>query len=208
MSECAELEKLSAFASRRIRCFYSFGVAHTWTMIYVPPSLLLYIAPLWLRKVFHFGDGSSAPSKRCPRSQSDGTGRIPTRQCMRHISGITALGKVSAVVAAAGISMSPHACEGPIGGLATLHVDAAMPNFLIPEICSRVQPTAMEKVWEEWFGFPAIHKVNGRFPLPDKPGLGFELTEGAPKKLPFGGHALWRASFMRTGLWLSGNVLA
>ena len=27
----------------------------------------------------------------------------------------------------------------------------------------------------------------GRFPLPDKPGLGFELDEGKLKKYPFGG---------------------
>ena len=42
---------------------------------------------------------------------------------------------------AAGISMAPHACEGPIGGTATLHVDAAMPNFLVQEICGGVNPS-------------------------------------------------------------------
>ena len=41
---------------------------------------------------------------------------------------------------AAGISMAPHACEGPIGGLATLHVDAAMPNFVVQEICGQIEP--------------------------------------------------------------------
>ncbi len=35
------------------------------------------------------------------------------------------LRKVGAMAEAAGISMAPHACEGPIGGIATLHVDAA-----------------------------------------------------------------------------------
>jgi len=29
--------------------------------------------------------------------------------------------------------------------------------------------------------------VNGRFPLSDKPGLGFDLSEDAFKKCPFGG---------------------
>ena len=48
--------------------------------------------------------------------------------------------------------MAPHACEGPIGGLATLHVDAAMPNFVVQEICSSVDPARTEKVWEEWLG--------------------------------------------------------
>lgn len=106
---------------------------------------------------------------------------------INHVGGITALWKVAAMAEASGISMAPHACEGPIGGLATVHVDAATPNFLVQEICSGVQPAQKEKVWEEWLGFPAMRMVDGRFPLPQKPGLGFDLTEAALKKYPFGG---------------------
>ncbi len=106
---------------------------------------------------------------------------------INHVGGITALWKVGALADASGISMAPHACEGPIGGLATLHVDAAMPNFLVQEICGQVQPGRQEKIWEEWFGFPAMRMVDGRFPLSQKPGLGFELSEEALKKYPFGG---------------------
>ena len=106
---------------------------------------------------------------------------------VNHVGGITALWKVAAMAEASGISMAPHACEGPIGGLATVHVDAAMPNFLVQEVCSGVQPEMKEKVWEEWLGFPAMRMVDGRFPLPEKPGLGFDLSEDALKKYPFGG---------------------
>ena len=106
---------------------------------------------------------------------------------INHVGGITALWKVGAMAEAAGISMAPHACEGPIGGTATLHMDAAMPNFLVQEICGGVRPSATDKIWEEWFGFPAMRMVNGRFPLPEKPGLGFDLTEAALAKYPFGG---------------------
>ncbi|HYM13815.1 MAG TPA: enolase C-terminal domain-like protein [Bryobacterales bacterium] len=88
---------------------------------------------------------------------------------------------------ASGISMAPHACEGPIGATATLHVDSAMPNFVVQEICSGVEPGEKEKIWAEWFGFPAMRMANGFFPLPEKPGLGFELTEQALAKYPFGG---------------------
>lgn len=109
-------------------------------------------------------------------------------QCdINHVGGITALWKVGAMAEASGISMAPHACEGPIGGIATIHVDAAMPNFLVQEICSGVQPGEKEKIWEEWLGFPAMRMVNGKFPLPEKPGLGFELSEESLKKCPFGG---------------------
>jgi galactonate dehydratase len=106
---------------------------------------------------------------------------------INHVGGITALWKTAAMAEVSGIKMAPHACEGPIGGLATVHVDAAMPNFLVQEICSGVKPEFKEKVWEEWLGFPAMRMVNGRFPLPEKPGLGFDLTEDALKKYPFGG---------------------
>jgi galactonate dehydratase len=103
------------------------------------------------------------------------------------VGGITALWKVGAMADASEIAMAPHACEGPIGGLATVHVDAAMPNFLVQETCSGVEPGPKEKVWEEWLGFPAMRMVDGRFPLPERPGLGFDLTEDALKRYPFGG---------------------
>jgi galactonate dehydratase len=106
---------------------------------------------------------------------------------INHVGGITGLWKVAALAGISGVSMAPHACEGPIGGIATLHVDAAIPNFLIQEICGGVKPDAKDKVWEEWLGFPAMRMVNGRFPLPEKPGLGFDLSEDALKKYPFSG---------------------
>jgi galactonate dehydratase len=106
---------------------------------------------------------------------------------INHVGGITALWKVGQMAALSGISMAPHACEGPIGGLATVHVDAATPNFLVQEICSGVEPRASEKAWEEWLGFPAMRMVNGRFPLSEKPGLGFDLDEKALARYPFGG---------------------
>jgi galactonate dehydratase len=118
---------------------------------------------------------------------------------INHVGGITALWKVAACADASGISMAPHACEGPIGALATVHVDAAMPNFLVQEICSGVEPGPKEKVWEEWLGFPAMRMVNGRFPLAQKPGLGFELSEDSLKKYPFGGTKPMARVFHRDG---------
>jgi galactonate dehydratase len=106
---------------------------------------------------------------------------------INHVGGISALRKVAAMASYSNISMAPHACEGPIGGLATLHVDCSIPNFLVQEICSFVTPGEKEKVWGEWFGFPAMRMVNGRIPLPNKPGLGFELSEASLNKYPFGG---------------------
>lgn len=104
-----------------------------------------------------------------------------------HVGGITAVWKTGALAAASGLSMAPHNCTGPIGGLAAINVDAAMPNFLVQEVCSGVLPGQNEKVWEEWLGFPAQRMVNGKYPLSDKPGLGFDVDEEALKRYPFAG---------------------
>lgn len=115
-------------------------------------------------------------------------GTVDILQCdINHVGGITALWKVGAMAEASGCYMAPHACEGPIGGIATLHVDAAMPNFIVQEICSGVEPTFKERLWEDWLGFPAMRMREGYFPLPDKPGLGFEVDEAKLAKLPFKG---------------------
>ena len=106
---------------------------------------------------------------------------------INHVGGITGLWKVASMAGISGVSMAPHACEGPIGGLATLHVDASIPNFLVQEICGAVEPSRQDEIWQEWFGFPAMRMVNGRFPLRQNPGLGFELSEAGLAKFPFRG---------------------
>jgi galactonate dehydratase len=40
-----------------------------------------------------------------------------------------------------------------------------MPNLVVQEICGQVKPGTADKIREEWFGFPAMHMVDGRFPL-------------------------------------------
>ena len=124
---------------------------------------------------------------RLPRTDRDGRRSIFLQTDINHVGGITGLWKVAQMAAVSGISMAPHACEGPIGGLATLHVDAAMPNFVVQEICGQMKPGPTDKIWEEWLGFPAMRMVDGRFPLSEKPGLGFELSEASLAKFPFGG---------------------
>jgi galactonate dehydratase len=118
---------------------------------------------------------------------------------MNHVGGITALWKVAMAAAASGISMAPHACEGPIGMLASLHLDSAIPNFLIQECCGSVVPQLRDKIWAEWFGFPAMRMVNGKYPLPEMPGLGFHLTEEALSKYPFRGSRPMARVFLQDG---------
>jgi len=65
----------------------------------------------------------------------------------------------------------------------------------VQEVCSGVVPGLNEKVWEEWLGFPAQRMVNGKYPLSDKPGLGFDLNEESLKKYPFAGTVPMARSF-------------
>src|SRR3954454_6889194 len=113
--------------------------------------------------------------------------------------GVTALWKVSETAEASGIRMAPHACEGPIGGIASLHVDAAGPNFLAQEICGFVDAGEKGKVWEDLMGFPAMRMVNGRYPLPTRPGLGIDISEAAIKRYPFQGTRPFPPAFHEDG---------
>jgi galactonate dehydratase len=106
---------------------------------------------------------------------------------VNHVGGISALWKVGAMAEASGIMMAPHACEGPVGAVASTHVDAVMPNFLVQEICSGVEPDGKDALWEELLGYPAMRMVDGYYPLPDKPGLGVDVDERVLARYPFGG---------------------
>jgi galactonate dehydratase len=116
-----------------------------------------------------------------------------------HVGGVSALWKVSAAAEASGIRMAPHACEGPIGGIASLHVDAASPNFLAQEICGFVDAGELNRIWEDLLGFPAMRMVDGRYPLPTRPGLGVEINEAALKRYPFQGTKPFPPAFHEDG---------
>jgi galactonate dehydratase len=116
-----------------------------------------------------------------------------------HVGGVTALWKVSAAAEASGIRMAPHACEGPIGGIASLHVDAAGPNFLAQEICGFVDAGEKGKVWEDLMGFPAMRMVDGRYALPTHPGLSINISEAALKRYPFQGTRPFPPAFHEDG---------
>jgi len=116
-----------------------------------------------------------------------------------HVGGVSALWKVSATAEASGIRMAPHACEGPIGGIASLHVDAAGPNFLAQEICGFVDAGEKNRVWEDLMGFPAMRMVEGRYPLPTKAGLGVDINEEALKRYPFQGTRPFVMAFQEDG---------
>jgi galactonate dehydratase len=86
-----------------------------------------------------------------------------------HCGGITELKIISGMAEAYYVGMMPHSKEGIIGTTASMHVMAAIPNFVIHEFA-----TLGEGYIKEPF------KVNnGYVMLPKGPGLGIELDENA-----------------------------
>jgi len=90
---------------------------------------------------------------------------------VKRTGGILELRKIAAVSESCGLVISPHNPSGPISTIASVHVCAAIPNFLV-----------LEYPWGEvsWRGrllVPEEIVQDGTIDVPDRPGLGFTLDE-------------------------------
>ena len=75
------------------------------------------------------------------------------------------------------VPVAPHAVTSPIGMMATAHVGAAIPNFLVQEwhwIDSL-------ELWRNWVKEGEIIE-KGYIPLPERAGLGVEMNDDAARK--------------------------
>jgi galactonate dehydratase len=110
-----------------------------------------------------------------------------------HAGGLTEVKKIAALAEAHYVQVAPHNASGPIGTAAAVHLDAAIPNFLIQEFFV-AQASWIEDVVE---GGPRVER--GEIVVPDRPGLGVELHEAAAGAHPFqeyfGGKSLFDASW-------------
>lgn len=88
--------------------------------------------------------------------------------------GITEGKKICDLASAYDISVQTHVCGSPIATTASLHMEAAIPNFVIRE-------------WHVQNRFPSFRlfqkydysPVNGYCPVPELPGIGQELSDYA-----------------------------
>jgi galactonate dehydratase len=88
-----------------------------------------------------------------------------------HCGGITELKKIANMAEVYYMHILPHCAIGPVAFTASMHVDAAVPNFLAQEQID--QGLGHGLFMEPW------KVVNGHIELPTKPGLGFEVDEQA-----------------------------
>ena len=96
-----------------------------------------------------------------------------------HCFGIHRLLEVARLAEAQQMLMAPHNVYGPVGHAATIHADAATPNFLIQETTAG---------YFNRFSSFAEHPfavADGYMNVPMEPGLGVEVKEADIAKLPY-----------------------
>jgi len=98
---------------------------------------------------------------------------------MVHAGGISQLKKIAGMAEAYYVAIAPHNPLSPVCTAACLHLDAAIPNFLIQEMVYG-NPNRASLVKE-----PVEKVTDGYVALPAKPGLGVELNEEAIARLGY-----------------------
>lgn len=90
-----------------------------------------------------------------------------------NVGGIHTIEHIAHMADAASIFVCPHAASSPVGLMASLQLDAVLPNVLIQECF-------MDFAWPEWvneaFEFE-LELSDGNLQIPDEPGLGISLNE-------------------------------
>jgi gluconate/galactonate dehydratase len=115
--------------------------------------------------------------------------------------GFTSGKEIAGVAAAFGAPVAYHNAFGPIQTAATLQMDAALPTFFLQE--------SFEASWPAWKrSLVSGYALDGDgFPIPDGPGLGVRVNEGAVEKYrsdrvePIGPEPPW----VIAGTWVRRN---
>jgi L-alanine-DL-glutamate epimerase-like enolase superfamily enzyme len=77
------------------------------------------------------------------------------------------------------IRIQAHVCGGPVATAASLHLETAIPNFLIHE-----HHTYATKHWNRELCLQDPQPINGFFQVTEVPGLGIELNDEVVKRSP------------------------
>ncbi len=97
-----------------------------------------------------------------------------------NVGGILELKEIAAMAEPYFVAVAPHNYNSTTVGLAaTLHVSAAIPNFLITEYFVNLE------AWGREVADPPFEVVDGYIALPDTPGLGIDLDESALARFPY-----------------------
>ncbi|MCC6175094.1 MAG: galactonate dehydratase [Chloroflexi bacterium] len=95
-----------------------------------------------------------------------------------HAGGISALKKIAALAEAYYVKVAPHNPNGPVATIASVHLAASIPNFLILEM-------AQSQPHRDRAQRQGLVIRDGWAELPDRPGLGIELDRTAIAAHPY-----------------------
>ncbi len=95
-----------------------------------------------------------------------------------NVGGILELKKIAAMAEAYYVAVQPHNSNGPVQTLASMHVDATIPNFLFQELFYPYLDHYNEILTE-----PIVYR-DGYLELPSGPGLGSDIREDYLLKHP------------------------
>ena len=96
-----------------------------------------------------------------------------------HCGGILELRKIAAMGECHHLPVCPHNPSGPVANAATLQLAACTPNFLMLETMSSDVP------YRGLISTEQVRFEGGMMRIPDAPGLGIELNEGAIREHPY-----------------------
>ena len=100
-----------------------------------------------------------------------------------HAGGISETRRISAAAETYFMGIAPHNPRGPGVTLASLHIAACTPNFIIQE--SSI-PIGGDALWDEMLVEPLVVK-DGYVDLPQAPGIGIRFDESIAERYPFQG---------------------
>ena len=93
---------------------------------------------------------------------------------VKHAGGLEEILRIAALAQTAGVEIAPHNPTGPVCHAHSVHLCAAIPNFLVLEVQYGETEAFFDIVRGESLRF-----VDGTAPLPQAPGLGITLTPDA-----------------------------
>jgi galactonate dehydratase len=92
--------------------------------------------------------------------------------------GISEMARIAALAEIYGAAFAPHNPNGPVQGMASLHLAAALPNFTLLE-----HRFDLEDAFAEFADMAPKSDGRGRHAVPERPGLGIEIDDA---RLPTG----------------------
>jgi len=96
-----------------------------------------------------------------------------------HLGGMLETKKVAGLAHMRFLPVAPHNPTGPVMNAMTLHLSAAIPNFLVFETVSR------DVAWRKELVRESLEFKDGEIVVPNAPGLGVELIEEACARYPY-----------------------